>query len=180
MLVADLPVAVVALLQSLNYKGGPLLAIRDINNIKAIDVKKTMWIPPFLKASPRDVPSGYYIADVLLQADISLTGSLLKIPEGKKETKRLRALAEAAKIKKVMGHLRYMCRPNKASAGQMHQTSPDVDIQELKSLVIASGRRNGAIAARAGQVDEEDPAIADAGLEPPPGDRESQLEGDRC
>jgi hypothetical protein len=40
MLVADLPPAVIVLLHNERYKGGPLLSIGDINNIKSLDIKK--------------------------------------------------------------------------------------------------------------------------------------------
>eukprot|EP00969_Alexandrium_andersonii_P141541 6258938-Alexandrium_andersonii.AAC.1 len=96
------------------WEGGSFIAIsctpsglmapnaQDVNNAH-------LFLKPFVSAYPHKIPSGYMIADVLLQANESLSNRLL-IPRGPGQTVSELALQEGGKIKKLLGHLRYLFR----------------------------------------------------------------------
>lgn len=98
-----------ALLGSPNWKGGALLAIKDVDwNVKECDLKANFTL---LKAAvemfPSCIPSAFFWADVFLELNGMLHGRLF--PAQSRATADL-ALEEAGKMKKLMSKLRTLWR----------------------------------------------------------------------
>ncbi len=113
-----------------NKNGGPILCLKDEVgwSLTRVDVKNNNAILRIiLTACPSSVPTGYWIADVLLLADRMLKGRFLA-PAGTCSDKLSQALMEGGKAKKLIGYLRRMWR--------RHECSHDVSINELKSLLL--------------------------------------------
>lgn len=58
----------------------------------------------------RQVPSGFLLADAMIQLDSLMEGALLKPGGGDNETKVDVAIAEAKRLKRLMGGLRHLYR----------------------------------------------------------------------
>ena len=69
------------------------------------DVEKNfIWLRGILALCPDKVPSGFMVADALVMLRLKLNSMMLKPQHG--QTVEALALAESAKLKRLVGHLR--------------------------------------------------------------------------
>ena len=108
---AELPAAVFEILSSGGFKGGRILKLttaagtcnnKDLQNNR-------FFIKPVVQVFADRVPSGYFLADVFMELDRQLDGTMLQ-PAGDGLTKAAMAVREGGHLKKVCGHLRYLFR----------------------------------------------------------------------
>jgi hypothetical protein len=85
----------------------------------------SIWLRPFQRHNPYSVPSGYFIADVLLFLDYLFAFNLLAGDDCQGKTDK--AMDEARKIKKLIGHLRHLFRKANSSRNE--------DVHNLKRLM---------------------------------------------
>ena len=69
-----------------------------------------------LRASPAKVPSVFFVADALLEMNRITGNRLIQPREGTDMNVLQMAIAEAGKVKKLVSHLRYLCRSGNLSA----------------------------------------------------------------
>ncbi len=130
--VRSMPRSALEILKSEAWKksnGAPVVSLQDSVgwSVTCFDVvKNRSLLRELLRASPSTVPSGYWIADVLLPADQVLKGRFLA-PGGTGSDKFEQALREGQKGKKLIQYVRRLWRANACSR--------DTHINELKSLL---------------------------------------------
>ena len=106
----NLPLAVHDLLAGDGWRGGPLLQLsNELARPTADDlVLNYPWILAFAEKYPSQVPSGFLCADVFLELDKLFEEKVFQ--PAAPETKQSLAIAEGAKMKRLMGGLRYLWR----------------------------------------------------------------------
>eukprot|EP00969_Alexandrium_andersonii_P018943 826952-Alexandrium_andersonii.AAC.1 len=122
-----LPSAALDLCRSAQFQGGCLVSLKDVESTPTRkDVEANfVWLLGVVKKYSDRIPSGYLIADGLIALDSKLGGDHLKTPPGQlAKSKALIAMGEAAKLKRLLGHLRFLFR----ASGR----SPSPKIQQLK------------------------------------------------
>ena len=107
----SLPLAVKAIFQDPEWCGGPILQVdSEVSRPGSDDVLVNFhFVKPFVARFAETIPSGFFCADVFLYADRLFNGNMLKMPDGQQDKKTLAAV-EGAKMKRLMGALRYLWR----------------------------------------------------------------------
>ena len=105
-----LPKKVHDLVGSSSYTGGPIINYDNVlSSPTRVHLKKNAcWLKAVVTIFKSSVPSGYFLADSLLELDKVMGERLLRPSAG--QCKLTLALQEAAKLKKLAGHLRYLYR----------------------------------------------------------------------
>ena len=129
-----LPPQVHDLVASELFKGGPIIML---DNVLQSPGRKHLrqnrfWLHALIKVFPASVPSAYFLADALLELNHMFDGNLLKVLGGQ-DSRLTLALQEAAKLKKLLGYLRYLFRAT------VHSHCPEV--AALKALLQKKPRR---------------------------------------
>lgn len=121
----------VQLLSSDAWKGGGLIQLPDtVSTPKAEQiVLNYCWVKPVVMQFRDRVPSGFFLADMLLILDRLWMGKLL-IPLEEGESKQSIAGEEGKKLKMLIGSLRALWR-----------SSPLVGIQPIFSLFVSLSAR---------------------------------------
>ncbi|CAL1143145.1 unnamed protein product [Cladocopium goreaui] len=170
----SLPVTVKELIQSPEWKGGPLIQLEnDVSRPTADDcILNYIWLRPFVSKFPETVCSGYYAADVFRALDVYLENKLLQSSDPM-DTKKSMALDEGGKMKRLMGGLRYLWRSKSGNHPR---------ITEMKSLLKLSPRAEARRREAADERESDDnmgepPQAVDAVVEEMPALTDDQSEG---
>jgi hypothetical protein len=114
-----LPNEVHRLVSSDAFKGGPIIMLDSVlqSPTRKHLRQNKFWIQAVARVFPATVPSGYFLADALLELNDMLDGNLLKVTDPDVRAGQLTlALQEAAKLKKLIGYLRYLYRATDQSS----------------------------------------------------------------
>ena len=122
-----LPQQVHDLVAGPDYKGGAIVNLDSViqSPTRQHLRKNVYWIKPIVGIFQRSVPSGYFLCDALMELDKLMNKKLLQPKSGDKLTL---ALQEASKLKKLVGHLRYLYRNTSNSHSE--------EIAMLKGLLL--------------------------------------------
>jgi len=129
-----LPAQVHELVASDAFKGGPIIMLDSVlESPRRKHLKQNrFWLQAVVTVFRSSVPSGYFLTDALLELNGMFKDNLLKPVNG--GDKLTLALQEAAKLKKLVGHLRYLFR------GTVCSKCPEV--AALKALLLRNPRRD--------------------------------------
>jgi len=108
-----LPHQVHRLVSSEALKGGPIVMLDSVlQSPRQKHLRQNrFWIQAVAKVFPASVPSAYFLAGAMLELNGMFDGNLLKVPvQDVQGCKLTPALQEAAKLKKLLGYLRYLFR----------------------------------------------------------------------
>ena len=106
-----MPLSLLELLEMQDYRGGALVQLESETarpNSQEIALNYP-FLKPVVARYPATVPSGFMLTDVFLLLDKIFVGRLLQ-PQDAMETKATLASAEASRIKRLIGGLRYLWR----------------------------------------------------------------------
>ena len=108
---AGLPASLMEYILSPDFKGSDLVNLENqLSRPSSAEVAlNAVWIRPFVRRYPDRVCSGFFIVDVLLEADKKMKHRLL-VPREEGQNKMALANIEACRIKKLIGSLRYLWR----------------------------------------------------------------------
>ena len=144
-----LPLAVHDLLSGDEWGGGPLLQLsNELARPSAEDVVFNYpWILAFAEKYPCHVPSGFLCADVFLAFDAMMDDKVFQPTPP--QTRQTLAIAEGAKMKKLMGGLRYLWRSSVSDHDSdslqlkrcVGPTGNHPKVTELKSLLQESPKK---------------------------------------
>ena len=112
-----MPVSLLELLQMEAYDGGALVQLEsDTARPNAQEIALNFpFIKPVVARFPASVPSGFYLTDVFLLLDRLFLGRILQV-KGALDTKQGLASAEASRVKRLIGGLRYLWRSSNLSS----------------------------------------------------------------
>ena len=106
----NLPMPVLQVLGSEDWKGGPLLQVAgDVSRPTAEElVVNFCWLKPVVQRFVSTVPSGYFRTDLFIYLGRLFMGKLLRptLTEGKKQL----AAQEGSRMKRLIGALRFLWR----------------------------------------------------------------------
>jgi len=108
---ATLPVSVVDIITSAEWKGGDLIQVdSEIARATSTDlVINYPWVKAFVMRFRQSVPSGFFCTDVMLELDRMFLEKLLW-PTQLGDTKQIVAAREGNRIKRLIGGLRALWR----------------------------------------------------------------------
>lgn len=112
-----MPVSLLDLLHMESYDGGSLLQLESETarpNAQEVALNYC-FLKPVVARYPASVPSGFYLTDTFLLLDKLFCGRLLQ-PKDALDTKVSLASAEASRMKRLIGGLRYLWRSSSLPA----------------------------------------------------------------
>lgn len=106
----SLPMPVLQVLGSDEWKGGPLLQVEgDVSRPTSEEIVVNFcWLKPVVQRFQATVPSGYFCTDLFLAVDQLFMGKLL-VPTSTEGKKQL-AAKEGSRMKRLIGALRFLWR----------------------------------------------------------------------